>query len=462
MESDWLPSLQKSERPLYLALVRAMADDITSGRLPKGHRLPPQRELADLLKIAIGTVTRAYTEAERRGLVYGDGRRGTFVGDLPRRRNVLATLADAVSVGIDLSKNHPAPKFDPDLASELRQLARSPRCSQLLAYPPPSGPRTHREAGATWLRTLGMEPEPDNLFISGGAQHGLLSIIAATTHPGDVIAAEEYTYPGVKAVAQMLGLELVGVPIDDQGIIPDALESICKLKDIRLLYCNPSLQNPTNALMLPRRREQIAALADKYDFFVAEDEILAPLLEELPQFISNIVPDRCFFLISTSKCVAAGLRLGFIVSPPCSRQKLADCMQTTTLGQPPLTAEIFSRWLANGAIARAISQRKEELAWAQHQACEMLKEHPLRSHRASYHIWLELPALWTAANFANEAQMRGVAVAPSEIFAVDPRSSINAVRLSLGGLSDRAHLKAGLRIIVEILSGSSRQAMATV
>ena len=462
MNEAWQPIIQSGEKPLYLALVRVLSDDIASGKLADGYRLPPQRELADNLKIAIGTVTRAYAEAERRGLVYGDGRRGTFVGGLPKPRNVLATLADKVTVGIDLSKNHPSPRFDPDMSSELRQIARWPQCSQLLTYPPAAGLRSHREAGVAWLQSLGLKTESDNLFISSGAQHGLLSVMAATTQPGDIIASEDYTYPGVKAVAQMLGLVHVGIPMDEQGIIPDALEVTCKHKDIRLLYCNPSLQNPTNATMSSERRKQIAALADKYDFFVVEDEILAPLLDKKPEFISSFVPNRCYFVVSTSKCVAAGLRLGFIVAPSRSHQKLADCMQTTTLGQPPLTAEVFSRWLADGTVARTINQRREELAWGQQQACNALKGFAIRSHPASYHLWLELPDPWTTTDFANVAQMRGVAVAPAEIFAVDEKSPVNSVRLSLGSVRDRSHLKTGLKILVDILSGKQQQEIATV
>ena len=94
MTIDWLPEIKKGDEPLYLAITKALADDIAVGRLSQGHRLPTHRELADGLGIAIGTVTRAYAEAEQRGLIHGEGRRGTFVGEPTRGRFALSSLAD--------------------------------------------------------------------------------------------------------------------------------------------------------------------------------------------------------------------------------------------------------------------------------------------------------------------------------------------------------------------------------
>ena len=85
MTKQWQPKLQPGRQPIYLALTEAIADDITSGTLTEETRLPTHRELADTLGVAIGTITRAYAEAEKRGLIRGEGRRGTFVGESSRR-----------------------------------------------------------------------------------------------------------------------------------------------------------------------------------------------------------------------------------------------------------------------------------------------------------------------------------------------------------------------------------------
>lgn len=456
METIWKPTLPKNEKPLYLALVRALSRDIESGRLPKGFRLPTQRELADDLKIAVGTVTRAYDEAERKGLVYGDGRRGTFVGELPSPKSFLASLAKAVTLGIDFRQNHPAHRLDPDLGAALRQIAERTECRDLLLYPPPAGLMTHRLAGAKWMDSLGLTADPENVFVCGGAQHALLTICAAEARAGDIIATEEYAYPGVKTVADMLGLQQVGVAIDENGLIPESFEEVCRGKAIRLLYCNPSLQNPTNFVMPADRRKQIAAIADKYQVCVIEDEILSPLLDDRPGFISSLIPDRSYFVLSSSKSVAAGLRVGFIAAPPQARQRLTDTLQGSMLGMPPLMGEIFSLWLDDGTIKKTILARKWQLAWAQKTAAEILQRFTIRTHPSGYHIWLLLPEPWTGLEFTTEAQMRGVAVAPAEIFAVDRKSAVNGVRLSLGAVPSREHVTTGLKIIADILSGTPR------
>lgn len=462
MQLHWKPELPRKGAPLYLSLVRKLEEDIAQGRLAVGTRMPTQRELADELKVAIGTVTKAFTEAERRGLIYGDGRRGTFVGEIPKPRAILASMNRTLPIGIDLSKNHPAHAFDPDLAGVLRQIIRSPRIQSFLQYPPASGMPEHLQAGGVWLSTVGMRVDPENLHITAGAQHALNVIIATETTPGDIIAAEEYTYPGVKAIADMLGLELVGVPMDAEGIITEELESLCRGRNIRLLYLNPSLQNPTNIIMPTSRREKIAELAERYNFTVVEDEILAPLMAPLPSYISQLAPERAYFVISSSKSVAAGLRLGFVVAPSAKRQKLGETLQASCLSIPPLMAEIFARWMDDGTVAKVIARRREELAASNKLAQEILSDFKVRIHQSGYHLWLELPEGWGSMAFATESQRRGVAVSPAEIFAVGRRAPVNGIRLSVGAVSDRLLLKSGLEILVGILKGNSRQEKVTV
>ncbi|OGC92654.1 MAG: hypothetical protein A2W25_09040 [candidate division Zixibacteria bacterium RBG_16_53_22] len=449
----WKPVIIRGSEPLALALLKALADDIACGSLPAGARLPTQREVADDLKIALGTVTRAFNEAEKRGLIYGDGRRGTFVGETPGGRRLLSAMSSAAIAGVDLSRNHPAHAYDPDLRSVLRQIARTPEIGRLLQYPPGAGFSHHREAGARWLKTMGFEVDPQRVFLCSGAQHALTMAFAAETHSGDAVAAEEYTYPGAKAACEMLGLELVGIPMDDDGIIPDALESHCRHGRIRLLYCNPTLHNPTTRTSSTARRKELIAIAEKHDFVIVEDEILSPLLDRPVGYLAAMAPERCYYIVSTSKAVAAGLRLGFIVAPQKSRQRLVDSLQTSNLGGPPLMAEVFTRWLDNGVIERTISKRRREIAALHQITRETLKEFDLHSHRSSYNAWLVLPDNWTSADFASEAQRRGVLVTPSEIFAVDKRSPNNAVRLSIGSISDRRQLQHGLEVLRDILAG---------
>lgn len=459
---DWTPVVQKGDEPLYLALVRALQEDVSAGRLPAGSRLPTQRELATRLGVALGTVTRAYAEATRRGLVHGDGRRGTFVGEPPSARSFLSSLYRETNAGVDLSKNHPATTHDPDLATVLRQIAQESDVQHLLQYPPSAGHERHREAGQDWLGKLGLRVELDRLYTSGGAQHALMAIFSAETRPGDRIATEEYTYPGTRTIADLMGLELVGVEMDEEGPIPDALASQCRHRDIRLFYCNPSFQNPTNAIMSLDRRRELAAVAEKYGVTVVEDEVLAPLMDGHPGFITTLIPEQSYCIVSSSKSLAAGLRIGFIATPRHAAQRLNESIQASILGVPPLMAEIFTRWHADGTLEKTVALRKKELAHAQQLTATILRGHDFRSQPTSYHVWLRLPAPWSSLQFAAEAQMRGVAISPAELFAAERKGVIHAARLSVGAVSDRNALKQGLETLRDLLAGSRPADRATV
>src|SRR5438067_3858682 len=151
----WTPDLRRRSGPRYAAIAEALAEDAAGGRLRPGTRLPTHRELAEALGVTVGTVTRAYTEAARRGLVSGEVGRGTFVG--ASARPGLDALAPAASSGrplVALSANLPPAAADggeaATLSRTLAALARGRDLERLLAYPPEGGAPSHRAAGAEW------------------------------------------------------------------------------------------------------------------------------------------------------------------------------------------------------------------------------------------------------------------------------------------------------------------------
>jgi len=461
-EITWTPSLVRAGAPLYVAIVEALSNDIASGELASDTRLPTQRELADQLGVAIGTVTRAYAEAERRGLIRSEGRRGTFVGEPRTGKAILANMARFVSQGIDLSKNHPVPALDPPLAEALRKLTRSRDSQRLLEYPPPAGLTEHREAGAAWFARMGAEVDPDGVFVTAGAQHALSTVVGAETRSGDCIAAEDYTYPGIKAVADLLDLSLIGIATDHEGIVPEALDAACRKRKIRLLYCNPSIQNPTNTTSSPGRRAAIADVVQHHGLMVIEDEIMRPFVTDDPGYISTLIPDRSFLIVSASKTVAAGIRVGFVVAPAASRQRLVESLNASCLGAPPLMVQLLVDWLGDGTVDRILARRYEELGARQELTAGMLEDFQLRSHPGSYHVWLDLPEGWSGMSLAMAAQREGVVVSPAEAFATDHRAVAAAIRLSVGSVPTREQLTAGLSVLGDLLRGTPGKGQATV
>lgn len=458
----WSPNVESSQLPLYLAIARALEDDIASGQLPTDTKLPTQRELADSLKIALGTVTRAYAEAERRGLIRSEGRRGTYVGEPQTSRSYLSRIADERPGSIDLSKNHPFYQLDPELSDVLKRIARQRTVQELLHYPPAFGLKQHREVGAALFERLGASVEPDAVCLTAGAQHAMSVIIASEAVPGDVIASESFTYPGIKALAEQNGAQLVGVACDDQGMIPEDLDRVCRQRAVRLLYCNPSMNNPTVTTSPMSRREALAEVAQRHNLTVIEDEIMRPMMTEHPGYLWSLIPEQCYLVTSTSKSIAAGLRVGFAVAPEKSRRRMVSGMNASCLGVPPISAEILSKWWHDGTVDRVIENRRKDTAARQSVAAEILEGLEFNGHPCCYHVWLRLPEEWTGLRLASEAQMRGVVVSPAELFAVDNKKRYEAVRLSIVVPPTVEQLRQGLEVVADLVRGSDHRGMATV
>jgi DNA-binding transcriptional MocR family regulator len=462
MTKNWSPNLEMGNKRLYLAIVEALENDISSGELHSGDRLPTHRELADRLGVAIGTVTRAYGEAERRGLIFGDGRRGTFAGKPTGGMASLTSAFDPEAETIDFSNNYPAFTEDPDLSKALRKLAWHADNRGLLRYQSPVGLISHRTAGAKWIAASGLQVEPDSVIITYGAQHALTVIFSSITEPNDTIAVSEYTYPGMKAIAALLRLKLEGIQMDREGLNPEALEAACRKKKIRALYCNPTLQNPTNGILSETRRKEIATVAEKYNLLIIEDEILRRLIPRPPPLITSLVPERGFLIASVSKVISGGLRVAYIISPSKYRETIINTLGTINLMTAPLPVEIASQWINDGTTERIIKKRRKEAERRQNLALNILEGYEFQSHPLSYHLWLHLPDHWNPGDLALEAHRRGVAVAPSEFFAAGRATPINAIRICLGAVPGQPTLKKGLEILVNILGGRGQIHVANV
>jgi DNA-binding transcriptional MocR family regulator len=447
--ATWRPTLSNREQPLYLAIANSIADDISTGKLAEGQRLPPQRDLADELKVALTTVTRAYTEAERRGLLSGEVGRGTFV----RRRETFGVRPRAEATAIDLTANNLPPfALRQEIFDSMSRILASGQAASVFEYQPNHGNPRHRDAGAALLRSFGVSASPDALLVTSGAQHAMAVVFSAITHPGDTVLTGELTYSGMKSLANFLHIRLRGLAMDAEGIRPDALEAACATTDAKALYCMPTLQNPTAAVMSERRRREIVAVAASYRLTIVEDDSYGFLLPRQCALWSLAEhPARVYYLTGTSKSLAPGLRVGFLLSPPDMVDRLAASVSSTTLMAPSAMAEVVSQWIEDGTAARVMDWKREELRARQTLASTSFAGLDYRAHSASPHGWLMVPEPWNVGDFVAQARMRGVAVSPAEDFIVGRSTSTHAVRLCLGPVEDRSRLQRALRTLAEIL-----------
>ena len=448
--TTWTPELEQAAEPKYLALVDALHRDVESGRLLPGTRLPTQRELANRLRIAIGTVSRAYTVAEQRGIVRGEVGRGTFVR---REDPTYREGSDEDAALIDLSRGRLVrPADDPTLAQTLRLLAQRRDLHQLAdIYQSPQGMRRHRVAAAAWLKRFELEVEPERVVVTSGAQHGAAVVLATLARPGDLILTEEVSYSGITALASLLQLRVQGLRMDEDGLLPSELKAACESSSPRALFCMSTLQNPTGRTMPLQRRRELAHIIQHHQLPVLEDDVNGFLPAEPLPPIAALAPDQTFYITGTSKSLAPGLRIGYVVPPAAEMQRVSATMQATTWFTAPLMAEIVTHWIESGRADEMTEWKRVETTARHRLAREILGTWLPASGPVSFHLWLQLPEPWRAENFVSQARAWGVAVNSPDEFLVGRNTAPHAVRVCLGGGLSRGRLEEGLRQLAELL-----------
>ncbi|MBD3219775.1 aminotransferase class I/II-fold pyridoxal phosphate-dependent enzyme [bacterium] len=446
----WRPDIDGQEGPRYLAIADALARAIDRGDLAPGDRLPTHRDLAGELGLTVGTVSRAYAEAERRGLLHGEVGRGTFVADPGQARDGEPEGAAARSV-IDLGLNLPLYTEDPDLSAALAELARRRDLGAMLNYQPFTGETRYREAGARWIARHRLDVPTDRVIVTAGAQHAIAVALGALCRPGDIVLGEELTYPGLKTAASLLGLEVMPVAMDRDGLDPDDLERAARETGARVLYTMPTLHNPTTVTMPAERRRQIVDVAERCDLMLVEDDVHGLLATDAPPPLASLAPERTLYVTSTSKTLAGGLRVAFVAAPAPYIDRLTFAVAASLWALPALSLEVAAMWIADGTAVEVTGRKCDEATERQHLARSILSEARYREADRSYFVWLELPAPWTTESFVRAARELGVVVSPADAFAAGRREPPPAVRVSLSSPRSRDELAAGLRTLAGLL-----------
>lgn len=459
--TNWSPSISKASGPLYLAIADALSTDIASGRLAAGFRLPPQRTLADQLGIDFTTVSRAYAEARKRGLVEGRVGQGTYV-----RARRTAAPASAVTGVIDMSMNLP-PRFDdPELVARMwdgvAELRQGEGLDLLMRYQEAGGTSRDRAAGATWLAPRLGEVSLGRLLVTPGAQGALLALLGTVVGSGETICAEALTYPGLLAAAEHLGIRVVGIETDAEGLVPDVFEAICRDSAPKALYCNPTLHNPTTATLSLARRERIAAIARQYNVTIIEDDAYGALPVRPVPPIAALAPDIVYHIAGLAKCVAPALRVAYVVVPQDRTvAHLAAAIRATAGMASPLTASVATRWIETGVAQSVLAAIRTEAKQRQTIVAQLLPSDLVQANPEGFHVWLKLAGHWNRNDFAARLRSAGVGVVTSDAFSVASKAP-EAVRLGLGASPDQASLAASLRIVADLLGQPSTMSSMVV
>lgn len=456
----WTPTLPPGDAPLYERLLDALRADIASGALGDGDRLPPQRDLAHRLGLGLGTVTRAYVEAEKAGLVQAHVGRGSFVrspGAAPR-----PAIDDPGP--INLAQNiAPVGAGGARIVQTLARLQRRPDLLDNLAYAPSTGLEGHRRAFATWLsRTAGVErADWRQLICCAGAQQALGLALAALCRPGDEVLCEVATFPGARVLADHAGYRLTGVAMDGEGLLPDALDRAAA-NGAKAVFVLPTLQNPTGRIMGAARRADIVAVARRRDLWIIEDGIYSIFGGDPLPALVELAPERTIHVSGVSKALAPGLRVGFLLAPLGDLfQRVVHAVRAQFYAPPNFGALIAAQWIEDGSADAIAGEIRDEMGRRLDLAQAILgpaMETPASAF--SPHIWLPMDEL-AAERLAGRALRGGVEVTPPAAPIVEPGLE-SGVRLCLGAATDQAQLERGLRVVAAALAGTDERSRAVI
>ncbi|MER5990320.1 PLP-dependent aminotransferase family protein [Streptomyces viridosporus] len=415
----------------YKAVVHELAAAIRSGAIQAGTRLPTHRALARERRIALATATRVYAELAALGLVVGEPGRGTFVRVRSGYDGLEPSRALPVPRVADLSFNQPlAPGQGDRLRQALRTMAASGDAEALLRQHPPGGHRHDRAVVATYLLGRGIDTVPYNVLLTSGTQQALDIVLHTLVRPGDVLAVDALSYPGIKLLASAHDLDLAPVPVTTTGPDLDALDQLCRTRPVHAIYTIPTVHNPLGWVLDREQRDRLVALARSHNFLIIEDGTYAFLEPSPPPPLQALAPERTCYVAGLSKNVAPGLRFGFAVLPDHHVEAATSGLRTAAWGAPGIVTALATGWITDGTVTRLEEERRRDAAARQDIARAALAGLDITAHPVSYIVWLGLEPHQRPDHVATVLAGKGILVSTADAFATGPHRP-RALRLAL-------------------------------
>lgn len=447
---SWRPSLSGQTGPKYISLARQLEEDIVSGTLLPGTKLPPQRELADFLDINVSTVARAFKLCSDRGLITGTVGSGTYVA-YDVRTNIFERPDGTGSRIINLGSLTPESVSPDEAVSVIERMFREPDTARLFQYDH-TDKFFHKNAAVRLLDRAGCRTDESRILFSGGAQNAIAAIMAGLFTPGSHIGTTQLVYPGLKSAAKLFGIHLTPLKQDSEGnITEEGILYACKNDNIRALYIMPDFQNPTTHTMPYECRKMIADIAREKDLIVIEEGINCLLSDRPPEPVHNMAPDNTIYVSSLSKTVLPSLRLAYISAPEKYYDALDNALYNISLAPSAILMELASRLIVSGGLEAIVDDRREGLRRRNEVVDNILKGYDVRGNSSCINRWLILPGDISGSRFEQMALENGVYVYGSERFAVGKEPPENAARLSICVPDTLDELAEGLEILRSLL-----------
>ncbi len=468
--------------PLSQQVVAYLRRAIDAGRLPAGAKLPPIRDLARDLAVNRETVADAYRQLATLGLTESGVGRGTFVrratsGHAAVRPDAPAAFGAAVPLSRAAAAAAALPVVDytaPPGAVRLERLVPDPSCypldayrravdgvlraegAALLDYGDPAGHDGLRGVLVERLAHAGIETTADELVVTGGSTQALAIAARAFCDPGDAVAVESPTYPGLLATLASLGLRVVPVPLAADGLDLDALEAVLARGGARLVCTMPTLQNPTGITTDLAHRRRLLAIASRFGVPVLEDDFQHDLRAGVPTAPPLRALDRSGLVVyvgTVSKSLFPGPRVGWLVTAPAMRVAATALKRGMDLTSSPLAQAALAHLCRSGAYDRHLRRFIRALGARHARATDALTRHLPAGSRftrpgSGLALWVTLPEQLDTLALLPAAKQRGVVYTPGTLFYPDARRS-SSLRLVVGAAEPGA-VARGVRALTDV------------
>ena len=452
---SWKPERSRLKRPIYLSLAEQLEKDIAAGFLPPDTKLPPQRELADFLDINFTTVTRAYRICELKGLIYAVTGSGTFVAP-NAAKSVTISSDDLTGSSIDLGFTGSFEQCNAMITDAAFSVMKKRQFAELLNYEYPTGMPHHKAAAVNWLGSMGVKTDTEHLTIASGTLNAITLTLLALFEPGNRIAVDTYTFVNFIELAKMHHLQLVPITGDDEGMLPDELESQHRLKSINGVFLSPSCCNPTTVMMSEHRKAALAEIIGRCGMILIEDDIhaflSAGIIKDYTGPVSRFLPEQSVYISGTSKPLCSGLRVAYLVFGDRFREQIHSALFNVNVKTSSLDAEIITELMLSGK-AGEIMNRKRALAGEMN---ELFYEFfPARrgiGHPLSFYRWLPIRDTRRGSEVEKELLDAGIRVYHSDRFLSGSRKDECFLRISLATVQEKERLRDGLSILSEHVS----------
>jgi len=410
----------------YVRIADRIAERIATGDLSIGARLPPQRIFAYDQGIAVSTASRVYAELRRRGLIVGEVGRGTYVASrfAPLDPSLLEPAGSGIDLEIVFRLGEGARE---EISASTSRFFKAGLTDYAVAPPSVRGNAGALAALSGLMSVGGFHPGPDAILLAGNGKQAIAASFAALAPRGGRIGAESLTYPFAIAAARMLGIELVPLGLDGEGIDPDMLDSEAA-NGLNGVYLQPTLQSPLVLTMSSDRRRKVAEVLIRHDLALIEDRVYGFLRPTQP--VASFAPDHVIQIDSLSKRLMPGLALGMIAAPSRFHEGLARSLRSGGWMAPSLAVALAQHWIEDGVAASVEASKRRDAEQMFGVATEALAGLDFHGASDALHGWLALPGDWRGEAFAATSAELGIAVAPGQAFAVRPGNAPSGVRIA--------------------------------